>query len=301
LKDENKFLPRVTVLMATYNGEKFLEEQLASIQRQEGVEVDLFVIDDGSTDRTRDLLFKWMSNCLIKAILYSNRTGSSHAFYEGLLKIPTSEFVAFSDQDDIWEVDKLQELIGQINPVLPSLVFSQRSFIDENNRLFGISKSFENVVFHKNSIVENIAYGNTQLINKRGVELLKRVPVPNGFVFDWWVYLLMSHAGNVFYVNKPLVRYRIHRGNQIGLRKLRGILGTREKIKMVYRQAHFLRDNVCSEMTETVRFSLNQFLQSQNASKSPWARFRLLNNLTKRTSKIDQMLMCFFLIYFKNY
>jgi glycosyltransferase involved in cell wall biosynthesis len=209
----------VDVLLATFNGEKYLEEQLESLDCQEGVTVRVWVNDDGSTDETLAILKKWQRNGLIKEISKSQGVGSTEAFLKLLSEHSDSEYVAFCDQDDVWEPNKLAIQLLKITNGKPACVASQRLFIDNSNRIIGASKKLRRSPSFKNAMFENIAPGNTLLLNNQAINAINRyqdAPIEH---YDSWIYLLLTFVGEVEYIHQPLLRYRIHETNLVGLRK----------------------------------------------------------------------------------
>ncbi len=207
------------VLLATFNGEKYLEEQLESLDCQEGVTVRVWVNDDGSTDETLAILKKWQRNGLIKEISKSQGVGSTEAFLKLLSEHSDSEYVAFCDQDDVWEPNKLAIQLLKITNGKPACVASQRLFIDNSNRIIGASKKLRRSPSFKNAMFENIAPGNTLLLNNQAINAINRyqdAPIEH---YDSWIYLLLTFVGEVEYIHQPLLRYRIHETNLVGLRK----------------------------------------------------------------------------------
>lgn len=100
-------LKTVTVLLSTYNGEKFLEEQLQSLIQQKNVEVRILVRDDGSTDGTVSILDRWKNDRLLNWYTGDN-VGAGKSFVDLLFKVPQSDYYAFCDQDDVWLPNKLE-------------------------------------------------------------------------------------------------------------------------------------------------------------------------------------------------
>lgn len=213
-------IPRVTVLLTTFNGVKFLNQQLNSLNGQPEVQVEVYANDDGSTDGTVELLEIWKELGLIKTISRSKQIGSSQAFLNLLKLCNEKSFVAFCDQDDVWEARKLKTQIKHLTNDKPMAVTSKRLYIDDKSHVIGISPNLRLKPCFENAMVENIAPGNTILINKKTVELINSVESPQIFHYDSWIYLLVSAFGDVIHIQEPLTRYRIHSSNSVGLRKI---------------------------------------------------------------------------------
>ncbi|CAN1529364.1 WcaA Glycosyltransferases involved in cell wall biogenesis [Candidatus Nanopelagicaceae bacterium] len=207
------------VLLATFNGGKYLEEQLESLVCQEGVTVRVWANDDGSTDETLAILKKWQRKGLIKDISKSQGVGSTGAFLRLLSEHSDSEYVAFCDQDDIWEPKKLAMQLLKITNCMPACVTSQRLFIDNSNRIIGVSKKLRRSPSFENAMFENIAPGNTLLLNNQAINAINRYQDAPIKYYDSWIYLLLTFVGKVEYIHQPLIRYRIHETNLVGLRK----------------------------------------------------------------------------------
>jgi glycosyltransferase involved in cell wall biosynthesis len=209
----------VDVLLASFNGERFLDAQLESLARQEDVYVRVWVNDDGSVDETLTILLKWQEKGLIKGISKTQRVGSTRAFLNLLADHPDSEYVAFCDQDDIWDPKKLSIQISKVTNGIPSGVMSKRIYIDALGLVIGASKKPKKIPSFENAIVENVVPGNTVLINNLAISLINKHPNPAVKHYDSWIYLLLTYFGDIAYIDLPLVKYRIHEGNHVGLRK----------------------------------------------------------------------------------
>ena len=211
-------LPKVAVLMCTYNGERFLEQQLKSIFSQSRVQIVLYVNDDGSDDSTLGILESFQNGNNV-VITRSERIGSSVG-YRNLLQLDIqSDYFAFSDQDDIWHHDKLITLIETIGEtVTPSLAFSNRNYVSSEGFLIGRSKVKATDRHFNFALWENLAPGNTQLLNLSAVQLLREKYLnTDTMLIDAWIFLIISFCGNVQFVPESLVSYRLHESNQIGI------------------------------------------------------------------------------------
>jgi glycosyltransferase involved in cell wall biosynthesis len=213
-----------TILLCTFNGERFLVEQLDSLQRQSFTNWKLIASDDGSSDRTRSILqdFKNSQVAGKVEIIDGPRRGAAANFLflacqEGL----ASDYYAFCDQDDIWEVDKLARAISaleQIDSDVPAVYGSRTSLIDASGREIGLSPLFSKPPTFRCALVQSIAGGNTMVFNQKARELLvfggADVTVPS---HDWWLFQVVSACGgHVHYDTFPSVRYRQHAENVIG-------------------------------------------------------------------------------------
>jgi glycosyltransferase involved in cell wall biosynthesis len=213
--------------LCTYNGAKFLDEQLQSFLAQSHDNWRLYLSDDSSTDATLGILqdFKQsVKNSHQVDITAGPRRGVAANFLTALCNAPLSEFCAISDQDDIWQPQKLSRALKglkQISPSRPALYCGRTRLVDVNGRDLGLSPLFTRGPSFRNALVQNIGGGNTMVINRAAHELVRRAGADLEVVsHDWWLYQLISGAGGeVIYDPEPHVLYRQHRANLVGENK----------------------------------------------------------------------------------
>ncbi len=231
--------------MATYNGIDYLGAQVASLISQQGVKVEIDVLDDGSTDGTYELLERLLLDSQIHSLQRSSRIGSSAAFMQLLSISEPADFYAFSDQDDIWLKTKLFKQVQCFDEVMPTLVISDRSLISSKGEPLKKNLKKRPQPSWKNSLVQNIAYGNTQVMNQALVDIIRKNS-KNVKHYDAWTNLLASLYGRVVKVDEDLVQYRIHDQNLVGLGKrnktnvIESIKDFRNQVKMVSRNSQDL-------------------------------------------------------------
>lgn len=214
---------RLTVLMATWNGARFLDSQLDSIAAQDVQEIDIVVSDDGSTDGTLDLLASRAANWTKGRfeVIAGPRSGFADNFRHLMSRdYPDADYLAFSDQDDLWAPDKCSVAIAQLagSGERPALFCSRTEIIDETGQSLGLSPDFRRPPSFANALVQSIAGGNTMVLNRSGFRLVSEVARRTGFIsHDWFCYLVVSGAGgNVTYSPTPYVKYRQHGDNLVG-------------------------------------------------------------------------------------
>lgn len=215
---------RVAILLATYNGEKFLDEQIASIASQTIGHIDVWASDDGSTDGTigklQDLARAWPRGRF--EIVSGPRAGFAENFRALLLHDAiVADFYAYADQDDIWDADKLERAIawlGAASADEPRLYCGRTRTMRANGEIVGNSPLFSKPPSFANALVQSIAGGNTMVFNRAARDLLIRCAAQGSFVtHDWWTYQVISGAdGAVFYDPVPSISYRQHAGNVVG-------------------------------------------------------------------------------------
>ena len=233
--------PEVTILMCTYNGAPFLEEQLLSIERQSYRNWRLVACDDGSTDQTREILSEFDSKTGGRCI--TRVAGGRKGFVHNYLTLACDEtakgdFFAFCDQDDAWEPDKLARALAWLTEVpdtVPALYCSRTKHMDTFGKEIGYSRLFTGCPTFANALVQSIAGGNTMVFNEATRRLIRLVGVVDAPAHDWLLYLLVTAVeGSVKYDPYPAVRYRLHRDNAIGnpgwLRRLDMLLNNRFRL-----------------------------------------------------------------------
>jgi glycosyltransferase involved in cell wall biosynthesis len=214
--------PRVTVLLATYNGAAFLDEQLVSLAAQNVERLDIIASDDGSIDETVAILGDWKARWTkgVFTVVAGPRQGVTENFRSLLLRPDIEgEYVAFCDQDDVWDRDKLSAGIGAIaGEPGPALYGSRTRLVDAELRPIGTSRLFGHEPEFRNAIVQNITGGNTMVLNRTGFELVAESTRRTSFAtHDWWCYLIVSGAGGrVHYDPVPRIAYRQHAHNLVG-------------------------------------------------------------------------------------
>lgn len=216
-------VPRVAVLLGTLNGEKYLVEQLCSLEAQSHPRIDVWASDDGSTDATLAILQDWARRW--SKGNFAIFTGPGRGFAENFRTLLISaaidgDYFAFCDQDDVWEPHKLQLAISRLREcgAQPGLFCSRTRSISEDGREIGYSPLPLREPSFRNAIVQSLAGGNTMVMNGAARTLVADASRDTVFVsHDWWSYQIVSGAGGlVHYDPRPLVRYRQHDGNQIG-------------------------------------------------------------------------------------
>lgn len=215
----------VVILLALYNGGKHIQAQLQSIAHQSYDNWSLIISDDGSDDDGPEIVRQFCADHPDKKITLID--GPKNGFVRNFLSLlnavdPKASFVAFSDQDDIWLEGKLERAINALQklPEKTCALYCGRTHV-WNDRLetSSLSVLFSKPPGFKNALVQNIAGGNTMVINQPALKMLKAacaVSVDTA-CHDWWVYQMVSGAGGmVIYDTEAFIKYRQHTDNLIG-------------------------------------------------------------------------------------
>ncbi|GIO35152.1 glycosyl transferase family 2 [Paenibacillus antibioticophila] len=221
---------RVLVLLSTYNGEAYLEQQLNSLLEQAGVDLHILVRDDGSSDSTATILKDYQERYPDKlSLIFGENVGLPHSYFE-LIKHAGSDmsncypYFAFCDQDDVWLPDKLQRatvsLQSEKDSGAPLMYCSSTQMVDCQLNKLGIWPTYPaKKLSLYNALVENVAVGCTTVLNRVALmQIAAHVPQnPNRVIMhDWWAYLWVSALGRVIFDKHPAILYRQHGGNTLG-------------------------------------------------------------------------------------
>lgn len=218
--------PLVSILLAVYKpNEKWLIEQLISLNEQSYNNLELIVYDDCPEHPVNEELFTDnITNFSFKIIRGIENKGSNIAFEE-LTRVGNGEYFAYCDQDDIWEKDKIKLMIDKFKNTDVTLVCSDLSIIDENSKKTADSitqirkrhvfKSGYNLA--KDLLMSNFVTGCAMIVRKDIAK--KAVPFEKTLIHDQWIAIVGALEGKIEFINKPLVGYRQHSNNQTGILK----------------------------------------------------------------------------------
>ena len=207
-------MKKVQVLMSTYNGEKYLIEQVDSILAQKGVEVYILVRDDGSKDNTVNILREYKNVEVIQA----ENVGVCKSFFELIDKSGEYDYYAFADQDDVWDSDKLSVAIKTLekNSEIPAVYASNTRLVDAN--LSFIRNEEDNPKTTLGSaFIKNYCTGCTMVFNHCLINYLRIKKPEYAPMHDWWVNLVCLAVGGVsYYDTSAHMNYRQHGRNVLG-------------------------------------------------------------------------------------
>ncbi len=275
--------PRVKVLMSTYNGANFIDEQISSIFCQKGVEVDLIVRDDGSTDDTISILKKWRENHQFD-FLQGTRLGPGLSFLNLIKSTNCEEYIALADQDDFWFPDRLSRATQKLSELneFPALYCSNVQFISNDVRNLEVS-NLPNPQFPL-SIFQNSAMGCTIVLNKKAHEILKKSSGDRMIMHDWYIFLIILATGKVIFDTQPTIGYRIHDNQFIGWKRKRHIktIFSRKVIREVLDQSQSIFDDYENCFTPTVIKAFERLKLVQHAGFLERIRLLLKEDFTLR-------------------
>lgn len=223
----------IDILMAVYNGEKYIEEQLLSIINQSYKDWRLIISDDCSTDRTIEILKYYQQLYFGKIVIHENNISSGSAknnFYK-LLDYTSSQYIMFSDQDDVWKSNKIAVTYNKILEMekkygneMPLLVHTDLCVVDNelnviNGSLFSMQEMDCNRDKLNNLLIENVVTGCTIMVNRPLLNLIYEKP-QNSLMHDMWLALIAAAFGKIGFVSESTILYRQHSNNSVGAKNV---------------------------------------------------------------------------------
>ena len=219
---------KIDILLATYDGEKYLREQLDSILEQSYSDFRVLISDDGSTDTTKEILNEYVNKDNRIVVFLQNKNLGVVKNFEYLMKKVENEYFMFCDQDDIWQKDKIKKSVETMEKEQADLIYTDLEVVNQDLEVIQKSywklKGFDKKVRKYNNFealyLNNFITGCTMLVKSKWLE--KILPLPNKskyILHDYWTALVVSKFGKLAYVDEALVKYRQHIDNKIGSRK----------------------------------------------------------------------------------
>lgn len=220
--------PSVAVLMSTYNGEMYIEEQIESVLNQKDVTVTLYVRDDGSSDRTVEIVHEYAKRARVCLMRNGRNLRPGMSFMKLLYAVVKKEraydYYAFADQDDIWLTDKLHSAIDMMKDSDEPLLYGSNQRIYRNGNIEGVRYPQTPDLTLLGHIATNTVSGCTMVMNRNLAEIVASLKCPDrefltARCHDSWIYLIACAAGRVIYDDNAYIQYRIHESNAVGIRQ----------------------------------------------------------------------------------
>lgn len=250
----------VTVLLAVYNGEKYLKQQIDSIMGQTVRDIKIIIRDDGSTDNSLQIIDDYC-NKYPQTIskLEGTPTGSAKQNFAELLKNCDSDYIMFCDQDDVWLPQKVEKTFAAMKSAegdgkMPVLVHTDLKVVDQNldvisPSFFNFQKLIQDDITLSGLLVQNYVTGCTIMINRALKEKCGAIP-QSCIMHDWWFALAAVAFGRLVCVNEPTMLYRQHSGNQVGAKASYGIAFIKRKLATLDK----VRENYNATYTQAKTF-----------------------------------------------
>lgn len=267
----------VTVVLATYNGEKYLREQVDSLLNQKGVSVKILVRDDGSKDNTTEILNEYQNR---EALTWytGEHLNVQKGYLELLRNAPKSEYYAFCDQDDVWDADKLLCAVTELDALpkdKPAMYYCSQRLVDEKLKLLSTHTIAVDRSAHTNFLISNVA-GCTAVFNQNLVDAVNSASPEFILMHDSWLFKICLALGGSYYADPTAhINYRQHGNNVAGLNG--GIKGKIRQVKRyldvfeIQKQCKNLLDSYGNIMTSEYK-ALTEEICDYDQSFANWIK-----------------------------
>lgn len=285
----------IAILMASYNGERYIKEQIESIINQDFSDWHLFISDDGSTDNTLSLEKSYQEKFPQKITVVENMTnkhGSKYNFFN-LVNIVLNEkynYFMFSDQDDVWKKNKVSDTFNLMkqaknNTSVPILVHTDLEVVDENLNTLGnsfikyraLDPRYKDI---NHLLIQNNVTGCTMMVNRPLlVKALQFEDIDKIAMHDWWFALVASIYGEIYFLNESTIKYRQHGGNVVGATNVNSLAFI---IKRVVGKDH-VKDTITMSIRQAQQLliSYNDISQEKKELISRFVDIKRLNKLER--------------------
>ena len=240
----------IDILLPIYNGAKYIEEQIASLENQTFKDIKIIIRNDGSTDNSSDVIRKVCKNYKNIQVLEDDlgNVGLARCL-EILINNSSAPYYMFCDQDDKWKSEKIEKTflkmreIEQADPDKPVLICTDSACVDDNGDIiadsFYKSQKYVDVIGNETKMfAQNVVQGNTCLMNEACKQYI--MPFPEYGLYDHWAGVVICHYGVVYYLHEQTLWYRQHAGNILGASNI-GIRYFTSKLLHVQRQYRIYR------------------------------------------------------------
>ena len=262
-------LKNICVVMSTYNGEKYIKQQIDSILAQEGVLINIFIRDDGSTDKTIDIIKNFHNENI--TIVKGKNVGAKDSFLFALENAPEADYYAFSDQDDVWEKEKLSVAVNALekhSSSMPGIYCGAVMPVDSSLNPLAegdICKKYKPYLckypFLHGAIT--ISAGCTIVFNRKLKQIISQYHPKSFIMHDSWIQqVCLAIGGFVIKDSSPYIKYRQHENNVVG--------GKRGFLKSVLRRIKFnlnVKKNCRSRMYAEILSEFGKIMSDVNKSR----------------------------------
>lgn len=290
----------VTVLLSTFNGTAFLQQQLDSLYAQTYPQIRILARDDGSSDTTRRILEREQASGRVELLAGHDNMGAAASFFELLRQAARTQtrYVAFCDQDDVWLPEKLSRAVAVLSANhdgRAAMYCSRLEIVDTNLAHLGYTPEQKRLGFG-NALIESVAVGCTIVLDRKAIDLICESMPARVLVHDWWCYLVLSCFGEVVFDRDALIKYRQHGNNSFGaanghvdrlLRNLKRFAGRGTGRAWQSEQASVFMATFGDRIPAARQPLLKLFVDAKSAW---WPRMKLaLSNDIWRQRKVDHL------------
>ena len=283
----------IDIIMAVCNGEKYIKEQIDSILNQTHQDWRLLIHDDGSIDNTVSIIDEYMEKYPQKICLLADGvvTGGAKYNFFHLMKEADADYIMFSDQDDVWEKDKVLKSYEFINKRekelgkdVPILCHSDLKVVDSklniiNESFFDMQQLSKTKNHFNDLLVQNNITGCTVIMNKALKQLCKEMP-DRAIMHDWWLGLLASSFGKIYHMEHKEILYRQHDNNTEGAKNLKSV---KYLVKKLFNKRE-IYDSLNKSYAQAAAFNQIYGSQLSNENKDILRGYLLM----KRASKFEK-------------
>lgn len=303
---------QIDILLATYNGEKYLKEQIDSILNQTYANIRLIISDDCSKDKTVEILKNYKNkDSRIELHIQQQNLGVVKNI-EFLLNRVQSPYYMLADQDDYWMPKKVEKSLEALKTKEADLVFGDLEVVDEN--LNTISPSFNDYMLltrkinkyidsYKVNYLYNCVTGCTILAKKETIEYILPLPTTsNHLIHDHWIGIMVSLKGKLAYMPEKYIKYRQHGNNQVGTKKISHGFTKFEQVREWFINVKLgifgtyteNNDRFPKELQEQNKKALNYYLmiaKKKNFNFKGWTTFHKLYKTEKTMYYIENFMI----------
>lgn len=260
---------KIALLLATYNGERYLAQQIDSLLNQTYDDFVIYISDDCSKDSTIVVINEYVKKNPEKIILLHNREhfGNARDNFFNLLKSVDADCYLFCDQDDFWLPNKVEKLVALYNEhksdLIPVLIHSDLKVVDENlqelSASFFESMALVKTTNWKNIIVQNNVTGCTMLINRVLADYYKKnysiINNDNILMHDYFFAEIAALCGETYFIDESLILYRQHGNNSVGAKNVKSLSYFRMKVSQIRTNKNLVKktENQAGEVLKVLK------------------------------------------------
>lgn len=279
---------RVYILLAAYNGQKYVRQMIDSVLMQDYKNILLILSDDGSTDETPRIFDEYAHSNPDRVLHYKSGTRfgcAQNHFLHLLSTFSDAPYLMFCDQDDVWDRDKVRKTMKKMLELeeglaVPAMVHTDMRVVDENLQVinpsfWGYSHLDGGRLALNQLLVQNVVTGCTIMINRRLAKKICGCEMNHVLMHDWWIALVASVCGKVGYLSEQTMNYRQHGENVVGAKNVRSVgflwrrlttSSMRNSLNENAKQAESLLKHYRDDMDEEQRTLINAFIHAQRSS-----------------------------------
>lgn len=295
--------PSVDILLGAYNGQNFIREQIDSIFAQTDQDWRLILSDDGSNDKTPQILREYAESCPNQCVFFQSgrHFGNPTAHSLHLIKRSSADIIFWCDQDDFWYPDKVEtfrrEMLtaeSRYGKETPILVFSDLVPVDESMKpLEGSFVKYQKMYVEnfdfRSLLLQNVVSANSMAVNHAAVDRAFGAVDPNDILMtDWWLAVVCARFGKVVYIPKAMGVYRQHQSNRVGakhvgspeyiLSNMRKLSDVKDSLRKKKLQAGHFRKYYGDELTANELDFLKEFEKERSGPFFYWKNRQLIHS-----------------------